>query len=342
MGKSRPVSLIILAILAAVFFAMDPAFAWYSYGKPGDLDIHRGLTLLSLDVVNSSIKFKDLNTQEKIVMLRQGANAPDKNKNPLDHEATFRIRDTLCASLKSPNSKEALMRLAIGFHYLADNGDATEGSYKGDLLKIANAMLYNINNWGFVNSQEWRQLAFDYDRRMKQITSVDSLVKNLRNMAKFQNNKLNSAYANRNYIMLKREFMVTFAYIRACQNRYLDFYNEEFTNGEKGECNFIVSVDNRSVNCSTTTKSGRDTPAIVNVMVGRNPGTAIFSYEMYTVKDRMIVTYGGQTLLDTGCVSGSKQIKLYLSGMSDQVIVYVKPACEKSGTEWNFKLECPR
>jgi hypothetical protein len=102
-------------------------------------------------------------------------------------------------------------------------------------------------------------------------------------------------------------------------------------------------VDTRTVDCSTTTKSGGNTPATITVNVSKAPGVAKFSYTMYTVKDRMIVQYGGQTLYDTGCVSGSKTVSLNLSGTSDSVIVTVQPECEKKqSTQWNFKLECPK
>jgi len=102
-------------------------------------------------------------------------------------------------------------------------------------------------------------------------------------------------------------------------------------------------VDTRTVACSTTTKSGSNTPATITVKVSKAPGIAKFSYTMFTVKDRMIVQYGGQTLYDTGCVSGSKTVSLNLSGASDSVIVTVQPECEKKeSTQWNFTLECPK
>jgi RHS repeat-associated protein len=101
-------------------------------------------------------------------------------------------------------------------------------------------------------------------------------------------------------------------------------------------------TDIRTVECSSTTKSGADAPATITVKVGKTKGTAKFSYNMYTVKDRMIVQYGGQTLLDTGCISGSKTVPLNLSGLSDVVTVIVQPACETKGTQWNFTLECPK
>jgi hypothetical protein len=101
-------------------------------------------------------------------------------------------------------------------------------------------------------------------------------------------------------------------------------------------------ADTRTVTCSTTAKSGADAPETINVKVGKFAGTAKFYYNMYTVKDRMIVQYGGRTLLDTGCVSGSKTVQLSLTGVSDAVTVIVQPACEKKGTKWDFRLECPK
>jgi hypothetical protein len=104
-----------------------------------------------------------------------------------------------------------------------------------------------------------------------------------------------------------------------------------------------VPVDTRTVACNTATKSGADAPATITVNVGRAAGTIKFYYEMYSVKDRMIVQYAGYTLYDTGCVSNSKTVSLNLSGASDSVIVMVQPQCEKKdSTQWNFKVECPQ
>jgi hypothetical protein len=102
-----------------------------------------------------------------------------------------------------------------------------------------------------------------------------------------------------------------------------------------------VPVDTRTVQCSTTTKSGGDAPAQVTVNLGNSVGTARFSYDMYQVKDRMIVSYGGATILDTGCVRGKGSAPIPLTGVSSQVTVVVQPACETKGTSWNFRVECP-
>lgn len=94
--------------------------------------------------------------------------------------------------------------------------------------------------------------------------------------------------------------------------------------------------------CNTTTKAGSNPPQTIIVNVGRNAGTARFQYEMFDVPDHMVVQYGGQTLADTGCVSGSKTLPLALSGAREQVTIIVKPACRKSEqTQWNFTLSCP-
>ena len=96
------------------------------------------------------------------------------------------------------------------------------------------------------------------------------------------------------------------------------------------------------VACNTTTKAGSNPPQTIVVNVGRVAGTALFQYQMFDVPDHMLVQYGGQTLADTGCVSGSKSVPLNLSGASEQVTIVVQPACRKSErTEWNFSLSCP-
>jgi hypothetical protein len=102
-----------------------------------------------------------------------------------------------------------------------------------------------------------------------------------------------------------------------------------------------VKVDRRTVNCSTTTKSGRNAPATITVQMGQAIGTAKFTYSMISIKDRMIVKYGGGTVLDTGCVSGNGGTSINLTGESDTVTVIVQPACDGGNTRWSFTVECP-
>jgi hypothetical protein len=102
------------------------------------------------------------------------------------------------------------------------------------------------------------------------------------------------------------------------------------------------AVDTRSTACGSTSKSGADAPASITVDMGGRTGTAVFSYSMYDVKDRMIVRQGGRALLDTGCVSGSGRVALSVTAFGGPVTVIVQPACEKRGTQWNFTLGCPQ
>jgi hypothetical protein len=329
-------------------FFITPSHAWYTYGKPGNWPIHERLAMLSLDKIQHTQIFGSIRLTEKANALAQGAGAPDRNKKWMDHEATFRVRNTLCAAMNERDAVMAINRLARGFHYLADNGDPTACNYKNELLQRAHRMLSTQSEydfWYFTNSARWSQYCYNNDMQVQKIYTVDDLVASLRNMAAFHNRNLINAMNNRDEVLVKDELMKVFSYIRACQNRLVDFLVIEFQNGDAGECrasNPQPPQDVRTVDCSTATKSGQDAPATVSVRVGRNSGMARFSYNLYDVKDRIVVVYAGQTLLDTGCTNGSKTVDLYLSGISDRVIVYVQPACEKKGTQWNFKLECPR
>lgn len=342
----KGMKLVLVALLGnIIIFYSQPSLAWYTYGKPGNWPIHESLALLSLDKVHRTQFFRAISLDDKAIALAYGANAPDRNKIWMDHEATFRIRNTLCASLKSKDKRDAINRLARGFHYLADNGDATAGRYKKKLLQIAQRMLLTKDPfWSFKRSEEWREIARVTEQYVQQSRNINELVDMLRGIVAAQNETLVAAHRRGDNIALRYEFMHTFAFIRASQNRLVDFYMAELRNGDFGECPAFEPFEReerRTVDCSTTTKSGKDAPETITVKVGWGTGTANFSYQMYTVKDRMIVRYAGRTLLDTGCISGSKKVPLYLNGMSDYVTVIVQPACETKGTEWNFRLECP-
>ena len=349
--------LMILLNLSMAAFAATPANAWWS----GDGKNHQALVQLSKDAIDN--KFRDINDEKRKLVMNRGADKPDKNKKPLDHENKTRISQTLCAAVEAKNRNDALMRLVIGFHYLEDNGDVTERWNQDTFRYIACRMLSGKDckakptidaqkfMQGFIDSGEysddwkngieWKMISTHWDEEMKKVKDSDGLVDQLRNMAKTRHEILKIAYTKRDYALLRLSFIEAFACIRACQNRFTTFYTEELIKVSMGsKCG--EPVERRSINCSTTTKSGSDEPATINVNVGQYPGTAMFSYEMFDVKDRMIVVYGGQTLYDSGCTNGNKSIPLHLSGKSDQVTIFVKPACERPGTQWNFTLQCPK
>jgi hypothetical protein len=95
--------------------------------------------------------------------------------------------------------------------------------------------------------------------------------------------------------------------------------------------------------CDTASKSGANPPETITVEIGSAGGIAQFHYDMHTVPDRMVVEYGGQVVADTGCVGGSSNIPVELSGYAGQVIIHVTPNCRgDDDTVWNFTLNCPQ
>ena len=100
-------------------------------------------------------------------------------------------------------------------------------------------------------------------------------------------------------------------------------------------------IDQRSIVCDTSSKSGNNTPASISVDMKGGTGTAMVSYSLYSVKDRLLVQVNGSTVSDTGCTNGSASIPVQVSG-GDKVRVIVQPACEGSSTSWNFSVSCPK
>jgi hypothetical protein len=95
-------------------------------------------------------------------------------------------------------------------------------------------------------------------------------------------------------------------------------------------------------NCNDQQQAGGDAPEVHTIDLGQTFGTFVFDYEVYTVKDQIIVTQSGRTIFDSGCISGSNSVALNLNGFSSQVTVRVNPNCDgSSGTQWNFTVHCP-
>jgi hypothetical protein len=95
--------------------------------------------------------------------------------------------------------------------------------------------------------------------------------------------------------------------------------------------------------CSSVQTAGADTPETRTIEMGRTSGTFDFTYDMFTQKDQMTVSYGGTTLFDTGCVSNGSTKTLSYSGSSTKITVAVKPNCAGgTGTKWEFSVGCPR
>jgi murein DD-endopeptidase MepM/ murein hydrolase activator NlpD len=97
------------------------------------------------------------------------------------------------------------------------------------------------------------------------------------------------------------------------------------------------------VPCSTTQVAGGDTAETRIVQMGKAAGSFTFSYNTYSIRDQMVVSYEGKTLFDTGCVGASGSVSLTYSGTSTTITVQVTPNCAggTSGTQWDFTVGCP-
>ena len=97
--------------------------------------------------------------------------------------------------------------------------------------------------------------------------------------------------------------------------------------------------------CNQQNVAGNDAPVTRTIELGRTSGTFTFTYNTYTVPDRMVVSYAGRSLFDTGCVGTgvSRSQNLSYSGTSTTVSVQVIPNCAgSSSTGWDFTVSCPR
>jgi len=95
--------------------------------------------------------------------------------------------------------------------------------------------------------------------------------------------------------------------------------------------------------CNAQQVSGADTPETRMINLGRTSGTFQFTFDTVSQPDRMVVSYEGATLFDTGCVGASGVRSLTYSGTSTVVTVQVTPNCNGgSGTAWSFTVSCPQ
>ncbi len=99
-----------------------------------------------------------------------------------------------------------------------------------------------------------------------------------------------------------------------------------------------------SLQCNDQALAGGDQPESLSVDAGQPSGTVDFSWSMASIMDRMVVSYEGQTLFDTGCVSGTGLQPVTYSGNSNTLVVDVIPNCDgmSSGTFWSFTVACPQ
>ena len=95
--------------------------------------------------------------------------------------------------------------------------------------------------------------------------------------------------------------------------------------------------------CNDKQEAGGNAPEVHNINLGQSFGSFVFDYQTYSIKDQIIVSQGGQTIFNSGCVGESGSVSLNLNGFSSTISVRVNPNCDgTSGTSWNFTVHCPR
>ncbi|NOR76672.1 MAG: hypothetical protein GQ525_16130 [Draconibacterium sp.] len=95
-------------------------------------------------------------------------------------------------------------------------------------------------------------------------------------------------------------------------------------------------------NCNDQQQAGGDPPEEHTIDLGQSYGSFTFDYNTVSQKDQIIVTNGGVTIFNSGCVGESKSIQLNLKGFSPTITVRVNPNCDGgSGTAWYFTVHCP-
>lgn len=98
--------------------------------------------------------------------------------------------------------------------------------------------------------------------------------------------------------------------------------------------------------CNEQNVAGGDIPDTRTIELGRTAGTFTFSYDTANIEDRMVVSYQGQPLFDSGCLGtdGTRTQTITYSGASTTITVQVTPNCLTggSGTFWEFRVSCPQ
>ena len=94
--------------------------------------------------------------------------------------------------------------------------------------------------------------------------------------------------------------------------------------------------------CNDTQKAGGDAPEVHHIDLGVTSGVFRFDYQTFDVKDQIIISQGGRTIFNTGCVGESRSVQVQFGGYTTMIEVRVNPNCAgSSGTAWNFTVHCP-
>jgi hypothetical protein len=97
--------------------------------------------------------------------------------------------------------------------------------------------------------------------------------------------------------------------------------------------------------CASATFSGDDLPTAHFVNLGKSSGQVAFSFNMYSVKDRLQVwTDDDRLLFDSGCVAVSRNVTLNDTYPNNRLLVLSLPSCDITsygGTGYDWTMGCP-
>ncbi|MDX9771914.1 MAG: carboxypeptidase-like regulatory domain-containing protein [Bacteroidales bacterium] len=94
--------------------------------------------------------------------------------------------------------------------------------------------------------------------------------------------------------------------------------------------------------CNDTQKAGGNAPEVHQIDLGMPSGVFRFDYQTFDVKDQIIISQGGRTIFNSGCVGESRSVQVQFNGYTSVIEVRVNPNCSgSSGTAWNFTVHCP-
>ncbi|MBM4146097.1 MAG: hypothetical protein FJ240_07455 [Nitrospira sp.] len=123
------------------------------------------------------------------------------------------------------------------------------------------------------------------------------------------------------------------------------YYSEKKKVDLTGEAITIELALHKVQVCNDVVQAGANKPESFTIELEKKSGAFRFDYETYSIKDRLIITYEGNTLYDSGCIgtNGTKTEYISYSGNSSSITIEVQPNCEgTASTQWNFVVYCPQ
>lgn len=97
--------------------------------------------------------------------------------------------------------------------------------------------------------------------------------------------------------------------------------------------------------CNDVRKAGANNPERHVIDLGTKGRKFLFEFETYTEEDMIIVSQGGRTLFNSGCVGtkGRRVVQLKKGMFSSEIVVDVRPNCNNgTSTQWEFMVHCPK